>query len=121
MCEEKIGTITHILAECRVALSQGRCKWRHDKVLRQISEQVAFHCNGRVNPCKNKMDREVQGVEFIPAGKRRPVAESRKDQGTSGFRCAQRSPGLDSDVGPGSGFLDTAKISPGNHRNSSKA
>ena len=78
-------------------------------------------CNGRVNPCKNKMDREVQGVEFIPAGKRRPVAESRKDQGTSGFRCAQRSPGLDSDVGPGSGFLDTAKISPGNHRNSSKA
>ena len=79
LCEEKIGTIPHILAGCRVALTQGRYRWRHDKVLRQISEQVAFHCNRRVNSSKNKMDRGVQGVEFIPAGKRRPVAECRKE------------------------------------------
>ncbi|KAL5251266.1 hypothetical protein ACHWQZ_G016834 [Mnemiopsis leidyi] len=78
LCEEKIGTIPHILAGCSVALSQGRYRWRHDKVLRQISEQVAFHCNRRVNSSKNKMDRRMHGVEFIPAGKRRPVAESRK-------------------------------------------
>jgi len=49
LCEERMGTIQHILAGCKVALSQGRYRWRHDKVLKQISEQVVFHCDRRVN------------------------------------------------------------------------
>ena len=49
LCKERMGIIQHILAGCKVALSQGRYRWRHDKVLKQISEQVVFHCDRRVN------------------------------------------------------------------------
>ena len=31
------GTLNHILNGCRVALQQGRYRWRHDKVLKVIS------------------------------------------------------------------------------------
>ena len=34
------GTLNHILSGCKVALSQGRHKWRHDKVLRTIANLV---------------------------------------------------------------------------------
>ena len=34
------GTLNHILTGCKVALSQGRYKWRHDKVLRTIANLV---------------------------------------------------------------------------------
>ena len=34
------GTLSHLLSGCRVALSQGRYKWRHDKVLREISSSI---------------------------------------------------------------------------------
>ena len=30
------GTLPHILAGCRIALAQGRYKWRHDRVLREL-------------------------------------------------------------------------------------
>ena len=43
LCEDNMGTIQHILADRKVALSQGRYRWRHDKVLKQISEPVIFH------------------------------------------------------------------------------
>ena len=32
------GTLLHILTGCKVALQQGRYKWRHDKVLSKIAE-----------------------------------------------------------------------------------
>ena len=31
------GTLTHILSGCKVALGEGKYKWRHDKVLRQMA------------------------------------------------------------------------------------
>ena len=34
------GTLNHILSGCKVALSQGRYKWRHDKVLKTIANLV---------------------------------------------------------------------------------
>ena len=34
------GTITHILSGCEVALTQGRYKWRHDQVLRELAQCI---------------------------------------------------------------------------------
>ena len=39
VCGEE-GTLNHILAGCKVSLSQGRYKWRHDKVLRELAESI---------------------------------------------------------------------------------
>ena len=36
----KEGTLAHILSGCSVALSQGRYKWRHDRVLRELASTV---------------------------------------------------------------------------------
>ena len=38
LCGES-GTLGHILSGCKVALAQGRYKWRHDQVLRGSSPQ----------------------------------------------------------------------------------
>ena len=69
LCTDKLGTVPHILAGCPVALSQGRYRWRHDKVLKQIAEQVTFHCERRAN---KKKGASVPGksIEFVPAGRR---------------------------------------------------
>ncbi|KAI8514632.1 hypothetical protein Bbelb_072230 [Branchiostoma belcheri] len=36
----KRGTLSHILSGCKVALSQGRYRWRHDRVLRVLAAVV---------------------------------------------------------------------------------
>ena len=36
----RIGTLEHILSSCSVALSQGRYRWRHDSVLRQLAHYL---------------------------------------------------------------------------------
>ena len=79
LCEERMGTIQHILAGCKVALSQGRYRWRHDKVLKQISEQVVFHCDRRVNTYKNKAGDGRQFIDFVPAGRRKAGSDDRKE------------------------------------------
>ena len=40
LCETNCGTIQHILSGCSVSLQQGRYRWRHEMVLKQIYEQV---------------------------------------------------------------------------------
>ena len=32
------GTLAHILSGCKLALQQGRCRWRHDQVLRTLAD-----------------------------------------------------------------------------------
>ena len=39
LCGRK-GTMAHILSSCTVSLSQGRYRWRHDTVLRQLSHYL---------------------------------------------------------------------------------
>ena len=36
LCEKR-GTLDHILSSCKVAFSQGRYRWRHDTVLRELA------------------------------------------------------------------------------------
>ncbi|XP_063688236.1 uncharacterized protein LOC134821425 [Bolinopsis microptera] len=69
LCGDKLGTVPHILAGCPVALSQGRYRWRHDKVLKQIADQVKFHCERRVNKRKSSCVTR-KAIEFVPAGGR---------------------------------------------------
>ena len=39
LCGEE-ATLHHILSACKVALVQGRYKWRHDKVLREVATSI---------------------------------------------------------------------------------
>ncbi|KAG1932793.1 hypothetical protein F2P79_020826 [Pimephales promelas] len=38
LCNAPNASLQHILAGCKVALSQGRYRWRHDQVLRKLAE-----------------------------------------------------------------------------------
>ena len=49
LCARERGNIQYILSGCKVELNQGRYTWRHNKVLRKISDHVRFHVENRVN------------------------------------------------------------------------
>ena len=68
LCGIAPGTIRHILSGCSIALGQGRYTWRHNKVLRQIADQVKFHCDKRVNNPKRSIARKKNNINFTPAG-----------------------------------------------------
>ena len=77
LCTISSGTIQHILSGCKVALGQGRYRWRHDKVLRQIAEQVQYHCNTRANNPKRSTKRD-KGIAFVTEGERvKPMKKRR--------------------------------------------
>ena len=46
---EKTANIKHILSGCQKSLEQKRYTWRHNKVLKQIYDQVLYHVEHRVN------------------------------------------------------------------------
>ena len=64
------GTLNHILSGCEVALAQGRYKWRHDQVLREVA-----HCveeKRRSNNSRPKTNRRK--IEFVKEGEvKKPV------------------------------------------------
>ena len=80
LCEDALGSLKHILSGCIVALHQGRYTWRHNKVLRQISQQVIFHCENRVNNPRRPLAQKspVGNINFVAAGTRPQVAEGAK-------------------------------------------
>jgi hypothetical protein len=39
MCGER-GSLRHILSGCHISLTQGRYRWWHDKVLREIADII---------------------------------------------------------------------------------
>lgn len=38
LCNAPNASLQHILSGCKIALSQGRYRWRHDQVLRKLAE-----------------------------------------------------------------------------------
>ena len=68
LCGTEVGSARHILSGCRVALQQGRYRWRHDKVLNQIQSQVAYHLNKRVNNPRRPVRKQRSEVPFVKAG-----------------------------------------------------
>ena len=69
LCETNRGTIQHILSGCPVSLQQGRYRWRHDKVLKQIYEQVSYHIDKRVNNPKRSTKTNDTNINFVGPGK----------------------------------------------------
>ena len=61
-----IGSMAHILSGCPTALGQGRYRWRHDQVLKEI----AHHVEGRRKEGnKNPATRSTQ-IDFIKPGEK---------------------------------------------------
>ena len=56
---EKSGTLDHILSSCKVALSQGRYRWRHDTVLRELAHILELER-------KEEHPKWNTGITFIP-------------------------------------------------------
>ena len=66
------GTLTHILSGCRIALSEGKYKWRHDQVLKEIAQ-----CVEERRRISNSDPREKRGgkMNFIRQGEKMKVAQ----------------------------------------------
>ena len=62
----KEGTLTHILSGCSVALSQGRYKWRHDKVLRELASSVQT----KLLENKDKVECKKTRIQFVKEGEK---------------------------------------------------
>ena len=74
LCGER-GTLQHILSGCRVALSQGRYRWRHDQVLRELAQ-----CVDERRMKNNRAPKEEEkGITFVKAGHKKP-REKTKNQ-----------------------------------------
>ena len=72
LCGER-GTLQHILSGCKVALSQGRYKWRHDQVLREIAQ-----CVDQRRMENNRTPREERGgIAFVKAGYKGPKSKAK--------------------------------------------
>ena len=67
----KIGTFNHILSGCKVALYQGRYRWRHDSVLKEIGKAVEERRKQiNASPWKKK-----KWIKFIKTGEsKKPAA-----------------------------------------------
>ena len=60
LCGEN-GTLSHILSGCKVALSQGRYKWRQDKVLKDLACSIQSKINANVK-IENTQRRKINFV-----------------------------------------------------------
>ena len=58
--------MTHILSGCKVALSQGRYKWRHDKVLKELVSAVQTKVTENCNKVENRKTR----IQFVKEGQK---------------------------------------------------
>ena len=63
LCEGK-GTLTHILSGCPVALAQGRYRWRHDEVLREVARCV----KAKVESHKMQAKSQKESIKFLREG-----------------------------------------------------
>ena len=68
LCGE-CGSLSHILSGCKVALAQGRYRWRHDEVLKVIAA-----CVDRRRMTSNGEPKEKEkGISFVRAGEKKKV------------------------------------------------
>ena len=58
------GTLNHLLSGCKVALSQGRYKWRHDKVLKELSH----HLQQRMTENQKSSEVTTRKIQFVREG-----------------------------------------------------
>ena len=58
------GTLAHILSGCKLALQQGRYRWRHDQVLRTLADILERERQKTKSSSRNK----TKGIQFVKAG-----------------------------------------------------
>ena len=63
LCSATKYTLRHILSACKVSLSSGRFRYRHDMVLKSICHTIQSHIN-QINMSKQP----VRNVQFVKAG-----------------------------------------------------
>jgi hypothetical protein len=56
------ATLDHILSSCKEALAQGRYRWRHDQVLREVADTLERHKK------KARVHAGAKHINFVPAG-----------------------------------------------------
>lgn len=68
------GTMAHILAGCKTALSQGRYRWRHDKVLCELADILERERQKK----RQNSTRPASFIQFIREGEKPPAPKRRK-------------------------------------------
>ena len=73
LCQE-VGTLEHILSSCKVALQQGRYRWRHEQVLRTVAHTLEI---------ERKNDRKQQSsgrfISFVRGGEQPKTTSDRRE------------------------------------------
>ena len=69
-----VGSMAHILSGCPTALGQGRYRWRHDQVLKEI----AHHVEGRRKEGNKSLGTRRTQIEFIKPGEKRQNKEKKE-------------------------------------------
>ena len=77
------ATLNHILSGCRVALAQGRYKWRHDQVLKTLANLVEEKKNS-----KDNLHQTRQKIHFLKEGEK-PKKENRPQNNFSFLNSAE--------------------------------
>ena len=72
LCGEE-SNLNHVLASCKVALSQGRYRWRHDQVLREIAKLT----EQRVINCQSHPQTQQKRINFVKSGNKSKAAPSK--------------------------------------------
>jgi hypothetical protein len=68
---QKPANLEHVLSSCRVALSEGRYTWRHNQVLKVIT-----NCIDKARRQKPHLQKKIQFIKFLKAGEKRSGATS---------------------------------------------
>ena len=74
LCEGN-GTLNHVLSGCRVALQQGRYRWRHDKVLKVL----AYWIEEKRKAENKKRMKKSRWIKFVKAGSKGGTAATEND------------------------------------------
>ena len=69
-----VGSMAHILSGCPTALGQGRYRWRHDQVLKEI----AHHVEGRRKEGNKSLGTRRTQIAFIKPGEKRQYKEKKE-------------------------------------------
>ena len=73
------GSLLHILTACKEALSQGRYRWRHDQVLREICSVIEAERKKKHTALKKGV-----GINFVRAGEK-PCQNTKESEQTHGL------------------------------------
>ncbi|XP_057305436.1 uncharacterized protein LOC130642368 [Hydractinia symbiolongicarpus] len=63
LCGKQVCTTAHILGACKTAVTQGRFTFRHDSVLRELSQLITTFSKSISSPVKH-----LNNVKFVKAG-----------------------------------------------------